>query len=230
LLSAARERGSLLVESQLTTFAGVFVWLAADNPAEARSALARVSSFWANVEYQVYHYTLVTAISQIEMYEGNGAKAFDLLMTDWPKIDAAMLLLVEIVWIYMHHLRGRAALLAAEQAVDPEPYLRWVRKDVRALRRSRVPMAQGSARQLQAALDFWSGNREAAIQGLQAAADAFAVDGQFFYQHACLSCRAQLLGPQGSDALKMEREWMASQGIRNPAAMARVHTPGFRLA
>lgn len=230
LLAGARERGSRLVESQVTTFGGVIVWLADDNPAEARRSLARVSDFWADVEYQVYHYTLATAYCEISLYEGKGVEAFDLVMADWPKIARALLLSVEVVWIYMRFLRSRTALLAAEQSPDPERYLAWVRKDIAKVRRARIGLAQGVAHQLEASLQFRSGDRAGAVENLGRAAEAFAEDGYFLYQRGCLHARARLMGAAGLDALAEQQQWWADEGVKNPLALSRVFTPGFRLA
>jgi eukaryotic-like serine/threonine-protein kinase len=214
LLGVARDRGARLAESQLTAFGGPFVWLANDDPAAAWEAVARVSPYWEHVEYQVYHYTLLTARTQILLYEGRAFEAVSEMNREWASVDRALLLHVELVKIYMLFLRARCVL--ANGAIDQAAH------DCKALQRIRAPFAAACAKQIEAALAWKAGRQEAARDLLDSCAGLFKETGFHFFAHSAAWRREQLFG--GGIG---ESEWMAAQGIRNPEAMARVNAPGF---
>jgi eukaryotic-like serine/threonine-protein kinase len=214
LLGVARDRGARLAESQLTAFGGPFVWLANDDPASAWEAVARVSAYWERVEYQVYHYTLLTARSQILLYEGRAAEALAEVEGEWSSVDRALLLHVELVRVYMLFLRARCAL--ANGAI------RKAAQDCRALERMQVPFAAACGRQIAAALAWRAGERETAHTLLDDAVLKFEETGFLFFARSAAWRREQLFG----DGTR-ESEWMVAQGIRNPNAMADVNAPGF---
>jgi serine/threonine protein kinase len=214
LLGVARERGSRLAESQLTAFGGPFVWLANDDPASAWEAVARVGAYWERVEYQVYHYTLLTARSQILLYEGRGAEAFAEVEREWSSVGRALLLRVELVRVYMLFLRGRCALAAGR--ID------CASRDCRRLERMGAPFAAACASQIAATLAWRAGERENARALLDGAVLKFEETGFLFFARSAAWRREQIFGGGAREA-----EWAAAQGIRNPAKMAQVNAPGF---
>ena len=210
----ARDRGARLPESQLTAFGGPFVWLANDDPAAAWEAVVRVDPYWEHVEYQVYHYTLLTARTQRLLYEGRAAEAVAEMNREWASVDRALLLHVELVKIYMLFLRARCAL--ANGGIQQATH------DCKALERIRAPFAAACAKQISAALAWRAGKRESVRGLLDNAAQQFAEAGFLFFAHSAAWRREQLFGGGTS-----ESEWMAAQGVRNPEAMAQVNAPGF---
>jgi hypothetical protein len=214
LLGAARDRGARLAESQLTAFGGPFVWLANDDPAAAWEAVARVGPYWEHVEYQVYHYTLLTARTQILLYEGRASEAVAEMDREWASVDRALLLHVELVRIYMLFLRARCALANGS--------IHQAAQDCKALERIRAPFAAACAKQIAAALAWNAGRRESARDLLHSAAQKFTETGFLFFAHSAAWRREQLFRDGTS-----ESEWMAAQGVRNPEAMAQVNAPGF---
>jgi hypothetical protein len=214
LLGAARERGTRLAESQLVAFGGPFVWLAKDDLAGAWEAVTRVSAYWERVEYQVYHFTLLTARSQILLYEGRAAEALAEVEREWSSVDRALLLHVEIVKVYMLFLRARCALAAGN--------VQMAARDRRTLERMRVPFATACGSQIAATLAWRANDREKAHSLLDGAVRQFEETGFLFFARSAAWRREQVFG-DGS----RESEWMAAQGVRNPNAMAGVNVPGF---
>ncbi|MDX2181747.1 MAG: protein kinase [Bryobacteraceae bacterium] len=214
LLRTARERGARLAESQLTTFAGPFVWLARDDPRAAWDAVARVSEYWAQVEYQVYHFTLLTARSQILLYEGRAAEALEMVDREWESVKRALLLHVELVAIYMHFLRARCALAAGN--------FERAERDRRSLARIGTEFAEACAAQIEAALAWRDGLGDAANLKLSRAVELFERTGFGLFARTAAYRRAQLAG----DAT-LELDWMRSQGIVDPERLASVNAPGL---
>jgi hypothetical protein len=229
LLKASRDRGARLAESQLTTFGGPFVWLAADDATGAREAVQRAMAHWQEVEYQVYHYTALTANTQIDLYEGDGASALARMRAEWPCVARALLLHVEIVKVYMLYLRARCALATADDADDPEPYRRIAAEDARALARMRPVWARGASHQIRAALAFATGDLDRAVRELGLAVEALEADDLYLFSQCARYRRGHLVGgDEGASELAAVRDWMQAQGIRDPEKMAGVHAPGFK--
>jgi hypothetical protein len=228
LLAAARERGAALAESQLTTFGGPFVWLANDDPGGAREAISRSLEHWKDVEYQVYHFTLLSAKTEIALYEGRALDALEGVNHEWPLLKGALLLHVEIVRVYMNFLRGRCALAAAEQLSDPTNALLIARRCARSLARMRPRWARGAAHQIHAALADREGNVDRAVAELDRAIDEFSRDRLALFVH-CARRRLGALkgGDEGRALIAAADRWMAEQRVKNPDAMTRVNAPGF---
>jgi serine/threonine protein kinase len=228
LLTATRERGAVLAESQLTTFGGPFVWLAADDPQGALEAIAGVENHWRDVEYQVYHFTLLSAKSEIALYEGRAAEALEAINREWPLLRGALLLHVEIVRTYMHYLRGRAALATAVEGGESAEAVEHARRSARVLSRMKPHFARGGGHSLRAALAHREGDDQRAVGELEKAVHEFDADGMGLYAN-CARYRLGTLigGDMGRELVEGYRSWAAEQGVKNPERMAAVNAPGF---
>ena len=226
LLAAATKRGARLAESQLTTFGGPFVWLARDEPEAASKALEKATAHWQDVEYQVYHYTALTAKTQIALYEGRANEALAMVEEEWPLVAGALLLHVELVRVYMWFLRSRCALAVAETTdqADPSRSLRVARRDARALRRMRPTWAKAAAAQTTAALALREGDRSTALDELERAIAWFDEE-EFALLAWCARYRRDQIR-EGTPSAET-REWFSLQEIRSPERMVRVKAPGF---
>jgi hypothetical protein len=228
LLAAARERGAALAESQLTTFGGPFVWLANDDPAGAREAIARVQEHWKDVEYQVYHYTLLLARTEIALYEGRALEALELVNDEWSMVKGALLLQVEIVKVYITFLRGRCAAAAASRLDDPSEALGLADRCARTLARMKPHFARAAAHQIRASLAHFKGEDARTVVELERAIDHFQrEDLHIFGQFARQRLGRLIGGDAGRELLAEHDRWVAEQGVVNPDAMAEVMAPGF---
>src|SRR5207245_3071739 len=88
------------------------VWLAADEPEQARSEIVQSMRDWSPRGYQLPHYYELYGVTQNELYTGQGQAAWERVSSGWAKMKAAFLLELQIVRIEMHFLRARAALCA----------------------------------------------------------------------------------------------------------------------
>jgi serine/threonine protein kinase len=228
ILAAARERGAVLAESQLTTFGGPFVWLAADDPRGALDAISRVEEHWRDVEYQVYHFTLLSAKSEIALYEGRGMEALEAVNREWPQLRGALLLHVEIVRTYMHYLRGRAALATALEGRDSAEAIEHARRSAKVLSRMKPHFARGGGHYLRAALAHREGDEVRAVGELEQAVREFDADRMGLYANCARYRLGELIGgDSGRELVQGFRSWAAEQGVKNPEGMAAVNAPGF---
>jgi hypothetical protein len=228
LLAQARERGARLAEADVTTFGGPFVWLARDDPNGAEEAVASAMRQWSHQDYQVQHYTQLTANAQIALYRGDGERALRLVNEEWSKVAGAMLLQVEIVRVYMLHLRGRAALSAARTSADRDSLLKLVADDARKLGRQRAAYAKPLGQMLDAALATKAGDRDRAAALLGTAADTLDALSWGGFGVSARRQQGVVMGGEPGAALVAEIDrQLAAQGVKDPARFAQVHAPGF---
>jgi hypothetical protein len=81
---------------------------------------------------------------------------------------------------------------------------------------------------IDAALAYQTGDNGAAAHALTRAVDQFTAADMPLHAAACQRQLGAIVGGDDGAALRMNgQDFMARQGIRNPAAFSRVLTPGF---
>jgi serine/threonine protein kinase len=230
LLLEARERDDLYEETNLCLAVRTFVRLAADEPQRARSELADVMAKWSQQGFHVQHMNRLSDEAQIDLYRGDGESAWRRLADSWPALEQSHLLRVQQVRIVMLELRARCALALAG-GEDSASRLRSAERDVRSLRRERLPWSDALAHLLEAGIAFRRGDVDRSRQMLATAADSFtACD---MHLHATVARRrlGQLLGgEQGRELVRQAEEWMNGQIIRNIDRMSALLAPGWSAA
>jgi eukaryotic-like serine/threonine-protein kinase len=231
LIAEVRARGARLAEADLTNFGGPFVWLAADDPEGGRRAVSGVMGEWSRQDFQVQHFMTLTADAQIDLYYGDAAGAWHRVVAQWAGVADAMLLQVEIVRIYMMHLRARCALAALDHVPDRSVLLRSADADARRLARERPPYAKALATSIRAALAFERGDRERAITLIGSAANELDALGWGGFGAAARRRHGQLLGGETGQKIVqgVDDRWLA-EGVKRPDKLAAVHAPGFTKA
>ena len=228
LRKEARERGDLYAATNLGTFVGHLTWLAADDPEGARRDLGEVMGQWSQQGFHVQHLTGLMGQVQIELYSGDGTAAWKRMTEQWPALAGSLFLRVQVVRIFMLHLRARCALLASAATVNPTPLWRAAERDARRLEREQMPWSVPLAQGLRAAVAAARGDRAAAATGLGAAVAGFDAADMGLFGAAARRRQGELLGGEQGRALVARADsWMAGQQIKNPARMAAMHAPGF---
>ncbi|MFH1265006.1 MAG: ATP-binding protein, partial [Planctomycetota bacterium] len=228
LLAEAERRGNLYALANLGTFAKPLVSIAADDPDAAEWDLRELTGAWSRKSFHVQHLTGLLGQGQIDLYRGHGTVAHQRLMQQWPALAGSLLLRVQQVRIFMRHLRARCALAASEQAADPGPLLRSAARDARGLEKEKIAWADALAQVLRAGISAACQDWERTVALLETAiARLDAVDMALFAASARRRLGVLLGGERGRRLVAEADSWMAGQGIRNPARMAILHTPGF---
>ncbi len=228
LIAEVRERGARLAEADLTTFGGPFVWLAADDPDGAVRAMAGVMGDWSRQDFQVQHFMTLTAEAQIELYRGDGRAAWRRVEQQWSGVADAMLLYVEIVRVYMHHLRARCALAALGSGIDNSLLLRSAARDAVRLERERPPYAKALAKTIRAGLAFEARDSDTAATLLLEAADALDALGWGCFGAGARRQHGRLIrGEAGAAIVAQVDALMRSQGVKKPDVLANLQVPGF---
>jgi serine/threonine protein kinase len=228
LLQEARERGDLYAATNLGTFVGHVTWLAADDPEGAQRDLGAVMECWSRQGFHVQHLTGLMGQLQIDLYRGAGTAAWERITGAWPALARSLFLRVQVVRIFMWHLRARSALAAAGQAPRPEPLWRAAVADARRIERERMSWAEPLAQLIRAGVAARRGDRAAALVLLrEGEAGCRAADMGLFAAAAGYRYGRLLEGNGVGAGIAQARGWMEAQGIRNPARMTALYAPGF---
>jgi len=228
LIQEARQRDDLYEETNLCLVIRTFVRLAADEPQRARSELAQVMEKWSHQGFHVQHMNRLFDEVQIDLYEGDAERAWHRLTEAWPTLQRSYLLHVQQVRILMLDLRTRCALACAGDK-DSLPWLRLAQRDVRALRREKVPWADALAHVREAAIAFGRGELSRATEILKAAIAGFVATDMHLHAAVARHRLGQMLGDsQGLELVQQAEEWMHEQKIRNRPRIIDLFAPGWR--
>ena len=230
LLAAARERGNLYAATELRTRTNI-VWLAADDPEGARREVTEALREWSHRGFHRQHYNSLLAMTQIALYTGEGAAAFEGVTAQWPALARSLLLRIQILRVEATHLRARSALAASASSADPEPWLRIAERLAARIERERMHWSDPLAVLVRAAIASGRGDAGGAGALLERAVDGFARADMGLYAAAARRQLGVTLDCARGAALISEADaWMTSQRIQRPELMARMLAPGFRAS
>ncbi|HEY6359514.1 MAG TPA: AAA family ATPase, partial [Vicinamibacterales bacterium] len=227
LLASARSSGNLYIATELCTRSNYF-WLAADDPDEGERVTIESIGRWSHKGFHRQHYSAILARIQTALYRGDAAGAWGLLNELELILRRSYLTRVQVMRIESHYLRARSALAMAATHGPRRQFLPVARAAARRIASERMPWSDPIGLLLEAAIAHLEGRTPLAVRHLHDAAVRF--DGADMKLYAAVVGRR--IGELRDDApareLKRQAEdWMAAQGIRNPAAMTRTLAPGF---
>jgi len=225
-LRAAEERGDAYSQRGLRGWRSNLVWLIRDDPAEARAQARRADTGRGLGEhFHLHHYYDVLAHTMIDLYESDGAAAFQRMATTWKEIDGSHLLRIQAVRAECLWLRGTAAVASARGAVD-----RLAIADACAKRLANIdsPYASVIGAQLHAAIHLRRGRKEAAIDALRGTIVA-AERSEMAAHGAVARLRLGLVlgDAAGQEMIATAEAWMRDQGVVSPRAFAAMLSPGL---
>ena len=229
LLGQAQERGDLYSVMNLSTYPMSFVRLAEDEPEAARDLVRAMMARWSRGGYHVQHNDQLWAACQIELYRGDGASAWDLITSNWPRLSRSLLLRVQFLQLSMLLLRARCALAMSLETADPGPLLRAASAVARRVARERMPWSDPAVDLIRATIDAARGHSAAAEGRLESAIRGFEAAEMALVAASARRRLGELRGGDAGRALVAEADaFMLAQGITAPGRMAGVFAPGFR--
>jgi hypothetical protein len=228
LLQKAREHNDLFAILNFGTTVAAFANLSEDQPEELREHLQEDKARLSERGFFVQHHNWLLASAFLEMYEGNGQAAWDVIGDHWPGYRASFLSRVQQIRIDFWQTRARAALAAAEKSRQPSRLLAAAQRDARRLRRENAPWASALAQLIQAGVDARRGERGRAIERLpKASAALLGVDMKLFAAAANVRLGRLLADEAGKQLGAMAKAEMTRLGVRDPERMTRALAPGF---
>jgi len=207
------------------------LWLVADDPEGARRHIAQAMALWPDDRYLLQHWHRLYGEGEIELYAGDGAKAYARVQRDTIPLKKSVLLKVQHMRVQTAFLRGRCALASLEV----EPAMRGQRlEEIRRLARELHDEGMGwsapFAAILKAGVANAEGDRTGATEALKQAIDlAVAADMLGYAAAARYQLGALLGGEEGAELVAGAEKAMTAQGVRVPARFARTLVPvGWR--
>lgn len=223
LIREAEEAGDEYLLTGLRGWRSNLVWLALDDPAEARrqASMATSSQVFDN-RFHLHHYYELLCHAQIELYEGNASAAWERVTAALQPLERSMLLRVQTIRIEVHYLRARSALATAREA--PER-LDDALRSARALGKEDVGWAQGLAALIRGCLAATTGAGDARAE-LEAAASTFrAADMAMFAAVADRRLGELIGGEPGQQLVAASTAAMTAERIAAPDRFAALWAP-----
>lgn len=201
------------------------VWLAIDEPERARAELdaARVGR---GDEYRLEDYSALVTETNVLLYEGRGAEAFARVARDWARLDASLLLRLQMLAAEAWFLRARAALAAAAAGGDVEAMQRVATESGKAIAELSIPQAAGMVALIRAQKARLRGRDDRARALLTEGRTAFAAADMGLHAAVCLRRLGELTGGRsGRDQVEAADRFCVEQGVVRPAQLVAVFAP-----
>ncbi len=249
-IADADSRGDRFTSTSFRNGCMNIVWLVDDAVAAARRAVARAMEPWHGRGFLLQHYEGMYADATIDLYGGDGVRAWQRLARDWPRLKKAQLTAVEQLHLEALYLKGRTALAAATHggadlagdhpaaADDAElaaielptrsRLLAEARGCARRIARRRIGWASPLGELLVAGADAAEGKTEPAARRLEELIAALDLQDMTLYAAAARRRLAALRPASTAAAARRQADDVfLRQGIRNPPAFVRLFAPGF---
>jgi serine/threonine protein kinase/tetratricopeptide (TPR) repeat protein len=210
LLREAQGRGDRYALTSLQTGLSNVSVLAAGDPTRARAQVREAMAQWSQSSFHFQHYWAVLSEGMIDLYEGKPQDALKRTRDAWPKLKSSMLLRIQNVRIEATFLRARSALASGE--------LGEALADAERLEAENVDWARGFA----AVIRGLCGRPESLQQAIQVFE---ASDMRLFAAATRLRLGEISQGPLAQASLKAGEAWLLAQGVKDPAALARMLVP-----
>lgn len=227
LRNEARDRGNRLLEVAADSWA-YLMWLTQDRPDRAIEGLDRAENQWDTEAYQLPDFWQALGRGETLVYRNDGAGGWSLVREHWWGLHRSLLMQVEIIYVLMHHLRGRVGLIAIAEEANPlrRTALKWVvRRSIRCLQGLEQTYTSGIAGMLKGELAHLEGERERAIEEYETARDLLETSDTAFYAAASLRRIGTLRGDErGREFVGEADRILRSRGVESPSRMAAMAT------
>jgi len=228
-LREAVDRGDLFGAVNLRVGHASLRWLLDDDPEGARGDVGSAMEQWSKAGFHIEHYYELLALTQADIYSGDGARAYARIVERWAPFRRSLLQTVQMLGTMSLQLRGRSALATFAAGRKDTSLLARTRRDAAAVARIRMPWATPMAKLLRAGVAVAARESdERAVALLRAALAGFEAAEMGLYAAATRRSLGGLTGGDAGTALVREAdEWMAARTVKNPARMTAMLAPGF---
>ncbi len=230
LLEDAERRGDLYMAVNLRAAPLVDTSLAADDPAAAREHIRIALATWTQQGFHLQHWKAMVWEAQIELYVGDGARAYARLERDRRAYKRSLLEHAQGVRGIAGFIRSCAAVASS---LDASPDVRRSRlaesrKIARRLEREGVPWIGCFASLVRAATANAEGDAAGARAALAEAIERAAAADMSLHASCARRQLGSLIGGEEGDRLVAQADAaMRAEGVRAPARMAAMFLPGL---
>ncbi len=164
----------------------------------------------------------------IDLYLGDGGRAYDRLIRDWSALRRSVLLNVQSVRSMTSYARGRCAIAS----IEARPHLRRARiaearRMVQSLENERMAWTAPLASIVKAVTENAVGDREATVAALRAAIESAEIGDMQMHAAVARHRLGTLLGGDKGDALAQSAlQSIAARGVEDPVRWAAIYFPG----
>jgi hypothetical protein len=171
-------------------------------------------------------YVHLLAKANLELYQGRGASAFELVESAWSRVRRSMQLMLTVPHFDLWELRARVALAAASSEAPAlrRLSLRVAQRAIRALSRNPLPMAAAAVEGLRASLALIRGAGDDARHHLRLAIEAYEQLGLALRAECCRLLLGSLPHSEASCELDARR-WFDAEQVVFPDRFAWVFLP-----
>ncbi len=228
ILADAERRGDMYTSVQLRDGSLAIVWLAADNPDGARRHAKESMAVWPQDRYLLQHWHRMFGEAEVELYVGDGARAYARVDRDTAALKKSLLLNVQHMRAQTMFVRGRSAIASA----ICEPALRAARlaearKLARDLEKEDMGWTAPFAAILSAGVASVEGDATGAAALLRSAIERAEAANMGGYARAARHQLGLLVGGDDGKALVARaQEAMTAQGVVVPERFASTLVPG----
>jgi eukaryotic-like serine/threonine-protein kinase len=229
LLADAGRRGDLYTAVNLRASHPMAAWLASDDIAGARRHIRESMDQWSKTRFLVQHWQSMLWESEVHLYAGEGARAWERLTRDARALRRSHLLSVQLMRSLTHFVRGRSALASLESLDDAAREGRLARavRTHRALEKEAMPWTSVLGAMLAAGIANAAGDAVAAERALRESIERATAMEMSLHAGAARHRLGLLLGGDAGDAMVSEAaETMKTMGVRAPERYARMLLPG----
>ncbi len=226
LLAQARDRGNVYFTTNLRTGYPSLAWLVMDDPETGAAHHQEAMEEWGDDGFHVQHYFDLIAAVHLALYRQRPEAAWQRVRTTWKPMRASLVHHVDLVNLDTFTLRARAALGALAAGIDADDARSTLRRDIRALAKSKVAWAIAESRLFTGLLAAHEGRSDDARAALEEALTGFEETESALYAAATRMRLGALVGGDAGRARATTGAMaMTARGVRNPRAMARILAP-----
>ena len=227
LLADARRRGNLYLAAELCTRCNI-VWLIADQPDEGEREVNDTMARWSQKGFHRQHYSARLARVQTALYRGDAHSAWRRLEEQEANLRRSMLLRAQAIRVESRYLRARCAIAVAAASPSDRGRLSIARSCAARIAGEGMRWATPLGLLLEAAIAAVETDLPLARRRLHDAIPQFDAADMGLYAAVARRRLGELQDDEaGDEAGRQAAAWMASQQIRNPAALTRMLAPGF---
>jgi eukaryotic-like serine/threonine-protein kinase len=228
LLKEAEGRGDRYAATCQRTGLLNLAWLVEDDSVEARRNVLQAEREWSRSSFQFQHYLSALALSHIDLYEGNGAAAYDRMVALWPHLGASLYLRIQNLRLEALFLRARGALAAATVNPLRRDALADARRCAQKILREKSGWADPLAELVLAGVESAAHRPESALDHLRAAGRLAELAGMTMFKAAASMREGEVLGGGEGRALMAGAEGsMLAERVKNAPRMVAMLAPGF---